>query len=141
MRAYAHPGRSSGINRRDVEVEQSWCEDLARINKLLAERGILADIAHQEGLGTTEQILIPARRERSLDIGPAREIERTCAATPLPAKLELHLVRLGARSPHFAISHPNQPSLSRFATTSIDLQSADWLSAYTVTCDADRGGP
>ena len=76
VRAYAHPGRGSGINRRDVEVEQNWCEDLARINKQLGERGILAEIALQEGPGTTAQIPLPSRRERPLDTGPARELER-----------------------------------------------------------------
>ena len=28
VRAYAHAGRSSGINVRDVEVEGNWCADL-----------------------------------------------------------------------------------------------------------------
>ena len=35
VRAYDHAGRGAGFNRRDVEVEQSWCDDLAKVDKLL----------------------------------------------------------------------------------------------------------
>jgi hypothetical protein len=28
VRAYAHSGRSPGINMRDLEVEGNWCADL-----------------------------------------------------------------------------------------------------------------
>lgn len=61
VRAYSHPGRSAGINRRDVEVEQSWCDDLAKLNARLAEQGIGADMAFIEPPGAQEQLPLPAR--------------------------------------------------------------------------------
>jgi hypothetical protein len=67
VRAYDHPGRSAGVNRRDVEVEQGWCDDLARVNKLLAERGLMAAIVHEQGPGSSEQKALPARSERHND--------------------------------------------------------------------------
>ena len=66
VRAYDHAGRSTGLNRRDVEVEQSWCDDLAKVNKHLAERGIGAEILREDGPGTAAQIPLPARNERDL---------------------------------------------------------------------------
>lgn len=76
VRAYDHPGRSAGINRRDVEAEQGWCDDLARLNKLLAERGLTAEIVHEDGPGTSAQQPLPARTERDLRTAPARPKER-----------------------------------------------------------------
>jgi hypothetical protein len=75
VRAYDHPGRSAGVNRRDVEVEQGWCQDLARVNKLLAERGVIADIVREEGPGSAAQVPLPARNERPVERarGEARE--------------------------------------------------------------------
>jgi hypothetical protein len=67
VRAYDHAGRSTGVNRRDVEVEQSWCDDLAKVNKHLAERGIGAEIFREDGPGTAAQIPLPSRNERDLD--------------------------------------------------------------------------
>jgi hypothetical protein len=67
VRAYDHAGRSTGLNRRDVEVEQSWCDDLAKLNKQLAERGIGAEILREDGPGTAAQIPLPSRAERDLD--------------------------------------------------------------------------
>ena len=61
VRAYDHPGRSAGVNRRDVEVEQSWCEDLARLNLALDGCGVTAEIIHVEGPGSSEQRPLPAR--------------------------------------------------------------------------------
>lgn len=61
VRAYDHAGRSSGVNRRDVEVEQGWCDDLARVNKLLSERGLTAEILDEDGPGSSEQKPLPAR--------------------------------------------------------------------------------
>lgn len=67
VRAYDHPGRGSGVNRRDVEVEQSWCNDLAKLNKLLAERGIGAEVLREDGPGTAAQLPLPARHDRGTD--------------------------------------------------------------------------
>ncbi len=67
VRAYDHAGRSGGINRRDVEVEQSWCDDLAKINKLLAERGIGAEVLREDGPGTAAQVPLTARHDRGSD--------------------------------------------------------------------------
>lgn len=75
VRAYDHAGRSAGVNRRDVEVEQSWCDDLARLNKLLAERGIGSDILREDGPGTTAQVPLPTRHDRGGD-EPGRPIQR-----------------------------------------------------------------
>lgn len=66
VRAYDHAGRSTGLNRRDVEVEQSWCDDLAKVNKLLAERGIGAEILREDGPGTAAQIPLPSRSNRDV---------------------------------------------------------------------------
>jgi hypothetical protein len=65
VRTYDHPGRSAGINRRDVEVEQGWCDDLSRVNKLLAERGVAAQIIHEDRPGSAAQAPLPARRDRA----------------------------------------------------------------------------
>lgn len=69
VRAYKHAGRSGGVNLRDVEVEQSWCNDLALVNQKLAERGITAEICHEEGPGSSVQIPLPARNDRSNALG------------------------------------------------------------------------
>ena len=55
VRAYAHAGRGEGVNRRDVEVEQSWCDDLRSLNTLMQAEGFAAEIVHEEGPGSTEQ--------------------------------------------------------------------------------------
>ncbi len=74
VRAYKHAGRSAGINRRDVEVEQSWCDDLVRLNRLLAGRGLTAEVVHVEGPGSSEQNpLEPRDRERPVGT-PARPL-------------------------------------------------------------------
>lgn len=73
VRAYAHAGRSSGVNRRDVEVEQNWCNDLVKLNKLLAERGIGAEVLREDGPGTAAQLPLPARHDRGSD-EPGRPI-------------------------------------------------------------------
>lgn len=74
VRAYDHAGRGSGVNRRDVEVEQSWCDDLAKLNKLLAERGIGAEVLREDGPGTAAQVPLPARDNRSSD-EPSRPVQ------------------------------------------------------------------
>ncbi len=71
VRAYSHAGRSDGVNRRDVEIEQSWCDDLARLNKKLAERGIASVISHEEAPGSSVQLPLPARNDRSHSRGAA----------------------------------------------------------------------
>lgn len=76
VRAYEHPGRSSGVNRRDVEVEQGWCDDLARVNALLSERGLTAEIIHEDGPGSSEQKPLPARADRDVQTPAARPMER-----------------------------------------------------------------
>jgi hypothetical protein len=76
VRAYEHPGRSAGINRRDVEVEQGWCDDLARVNKLLAERGLTAELLHEQGPGSSVQKPLPARMDRDIRSMTAKPMER-----------------------------------------------------------------
>jgi len=76
VRAYHHAGRSKGVNRRDVEVEQSWCDDLAKLNKLLAERGIDGEILREDGPGTAAQIPLPAKNTRDMDTARPNQIER-----------------------------------------------------------------
>lgn len=77
VRAYDHAGRGAGFNRRDVEVEQSWCDDLAKVDKLLAERGIHAEVLREDGPGTGAQLPLPARHDRNID-APSRptQLER-----------------------------------------------------------------
>jgi hypothetical protein len=77
VRAYDHPGRSAGVNRRDVEVEQGWCDDLARVNKLLAERGLTAEIVHEDGPGSSVQKPLPARVDRDMRSTTSKPIGRT----------------------------------------------------------------
>jgi hypothetical protein len=74
VRAYDHAGRSADSNRRDVEVQQGWCDDLARVNKLLARRGFAAQIVHEDRPGAFAQAPLPARRERpdAPGVGKAR---------------------------------------------------------------------
>ena len=61
VRAYAHGGRSEGVNRRDVEVEQGWCDDLKVLNSLIEAQGFAAEIEHEEGPGTAAQKPLPSR--------------------------------------------------------------------------------
>lgn len=42
VRAYAYSGRSPGINKRDLEVEENWCADLKALNDRLLTTGIEA---------------------------------------------------------------------------------------------------
>jgi hypothetical protein len=72
VRAYDHAGRSAGINRRDVEVEQGWCNDLSRVNKLLAKRGVAAQIVHEDRPGSAAQAPLPARSDRAVAPGLAK---------------------------------------------------------------------
>jgi len=76
VRAYDHAGRSAGVNRRDVEVEQGWCDDLAKLNKALAERGIAADVLREDGPGTAAQVPMPARTAAPVEPGRAKQLER-----------------------------------------------------------------
>ena len=76
VRAYDHPGRSAGVNRRDVEVEQGWCDDLARVNRLLAERGLTAEIKHEEAPGSSVQKPLPARVDRDIRSTTLKPLER-----------------------------------------------------------------
>jgi hypothetical protein len=59
VRAYAHPGRWSGTNRRDREVEENWCSDLKALNGRLLGLGIEARVEIEEAPGTAEQVAIP----------------------------------------------------------------------------------
>jgi len=76
VRAYDHPDRSSGVNRRDVEIEQGWCDDLARVHKLLAERGLTAEILDEDRPGSAAQVPLPARNERLFDLVRVEKRER-----------------------------------------------------------------
>lgn len=57
----AHAGRSEAINRRDVEVEQSWCDDLRALNARMQADGFAAENVHEEGPGSAPQKPLPAR--------------------------------------------------------------------------------
>jgi len=73
VRAYAHPARSSGTNRRDREVEENWCSDLKGLNGRLLALGIEARVEIEEAPGTAEQVPISIGSvERSRVILPAR---------------------------------------------------------------------
>lgn len=76
VRSYDHAGRSAGVNRRDVEVEQNWCDDLAKLNKLLAERGIGAEILREDGPGTAAQVPLKARSAPQSETGHTKQLER-----------------------------------------------------------------
>jgi hypothetical protein len=62
VRAYDHPGRSAGVNLRDTEVEQSWCDDLRRLHQKLRTEGIEAAIEDERKPGSAAQRPLPARR-------------------------------------------------------------------------------
>jgi hypothetical protein len=73
VRAYAHPGRSSGLNRRDREVEENWCADLKALNGRLSAAGIEAQVEHEVAPGTAEQVPIESEGvERTRVVLPAR---------------------------------------------------------------------
>jgi hypothetical protein len=72
VRAYSHAGRGDGVNRRDVEVEQGWCDDLRKLNTMMQARGFASDIEHEEGPGTAAQKPLPQRVENRIDVGTAR---------------------------------------------------------------------
>jgi len=76
VRAYAHAGRSTGVNRRDVEVEQGWCDDLAKLNKRLAERGIVNSVVRDDSPGSSVQQPLPARNQVERGDGQERLRER-----------------------------------------------------------------
>jgi hypothetical protein len=71
VRAYAHAGRSEGVNRRDVEVEQSWCDDLRALNALMPAEGFAAEIVHEEGPGSAAQKPLPPRDGTHEAVGTA----------------------------------------------------------------------
>ena len=58
VRAYAHAGRSSGINVRDVEVEGNWCADLKTLNAHLRAVGIEAQLDQEDLPGSAIQVPI-----------------------------------------------------------------------------------
>jgi hypothetical protein len=73
VRAYTHPGRSSGTNRRDREVEENWCSDLKALNGRLSAAGIEAQVEHEVAPGTAEQVPIESDGvERTRVILPPR---------------------------------------------------------------------
>jgi hypothetical protein len=61
VRAYAHLGRSPGINKRDREVEGDWCADLRTLNERLLAAGIEARLDHEDAPGAAVQV--PIARE------------------------------------------------------------------------------
>ena len=61
VRAYAHAGRGEGVNRRDAEVEQSWCDDFRVLHALMQAEGFASEIEHEEGPGSAPQKPLPAR--------------------------------------------------------------------------------
>lgn len=67
VRAYAHAGRSTGVNRRDVEVEQGWCDDLAKLNKQLAECGIEGKILREDRPGSIAQEPLEGRAQTDFE--------------------------------------------------------------------------
>ena len=77
VRAFAHAGRSEGVNRRDVEVEQGWCDDLKKLNSLIEAQGFAAEIVHEEGPGSAAQKPLPGRsdgRDRPMTPQPRTRI-------------------------------------------------------------------
>ena len=82
VRAYDHACRSAGINRRDVEVEQSWCD--ARLNHAPAGCGVTAEIIHVEGPESSEQRPLPARAgtPREPEVGKPTGIKKQLAWKP-----------------------------------------------------------
>ena len=79
VRAFAHAGRSEGVNRRDVEVEQSWCDDFRALNALMQAQGFAAEIEHEEGPGSAPQKPLPPRDGARAPAGT--ETPRTRSAT------------------------------------------------------------
>lgn len=61
VRAYVHAGRGEGVNRRDIEVEQSWCDDFRALNALMQAQGFAAEIEREEGPGSAPQKPLPPR--------------------------------------------------------------------------------
>jgi hypothetical protein len=61
VRAYEHAGRSSGATLRDIEVEESWCDDLRRLHRKLEAEGIEAEIEDEKKPGSAAQRPLPAR--------------------------------------------------------------------------------
>jgi hypothetical protein len=72
VRAYSHAGRSDGVNRRDVEVEQGWCDDLRKLNAMMQAQGFATDIEHEEGPGTAAQKPLPQGVEDRIGAGTMR---------------------------------------------------------------------
>lgn len=58
VRAYAHSGRSPGINNRDHEIEGNWCTDLKTLNARLLAAGIEARLDHEDAPGSAVQVPI-----------------------------------------------------------------------------------
>jgi hypothetical protein len=75
VRVYELAGRSAGINQRDVEMEQSWCDDLRRLHVKLASEGIVATIEDERKPGSTAQQPLPPRRgsPKRTTTSPARD--------------------------------------------------------------------
>jgi hypothetical protein len=72
VRAYDHSARSTGVNRRDIEVEQSWCDNLRRLHARLEAEGIEAVIEDEKKPGSVAQHPLPARtgaRDRRIPVG------------------------------------------------------------------------
>jgi hypothetical protein len=79
VRAYSHAGRGEGVNRRDVEVEQSWCDDLRALNAPMQAGGFAAEIVHEEGPGSAAQKPLPPRDGTREAVGTTEQ--RTRSAT------------------------------------------------------------
>jgi hypothetical protein len=71
VRAYDHIGRSAGVNLRDVEVEQSWCDDLRRLHGKLEVEGIEARIEDEKEPGSATQRPLPTRKDSRERDAPA----------------------------------------------------------------------
>lgn len=72
VRAYAHAGRGEGVNRRDIEVEQSWCDDFRKLNALIQAQGFAAEIEREDGPGSAAQKPLPARDGGERDSVPEK---------------------------------------------------------------------
>lgn len=60
VRAYQHSGRSSGVNERDLEVEERWCSDLREIHDRLQTDALGVWLEHEDAPGA--QVPVPISR-------------------------------------------------------------------------------
>lgn len=65
VRAFLHPGRSSGPSERDQEVEKSWCDDFRSLHERLELEGVVARLEHEDAPGSAAVLPIERVQDRS----------------------------------------------------------------------------